>query len=47
LLPISAPLIDDSFLAEWTGYGWLRRPAAAQLMSGPLWRWLLYIQVRS
>ncbi len=52
LLPPSARLIDDPFGAEWTGYGHLRRlatamPAAAQQVSRPVWRWLLYLQVRT
>ncbi len=52
LLPPSARLIDDPWGAEWTGYGWLRRlaavtPETAQRLSRPLWRWLLYMQVRT
>jgi methyltransferase (TIGR00027 family) len=51
LLPPCARLIDDPFGAEWTGYGWLRRLAAAmpaaQRLSRPLWRWLLHMQVRT
>jgi methyltransferase (TIGR00027 family) len=52
LLPPSARLIDDPFGAEWTGYGQLRRlatvmPNAAQLLSRPFWRMLLYMQVRT
>src|SRR5262249_40939331 len=50
LLPPAARLIDDPFGAEWSGYGWLRRVAvmpAAQRLSRPLWRWLLYMQVRT
>jgi methyltransferase (TIGR00027 family) len=52
LLPLPARLIDDPFGAEWTGYGRLRRlaaelPALAQLMSRPMWRWLIYMQVRT
>jgi methyltransferase (TIGR00027 family) len=52
LLPPPARLIDDPFGAEWTGYGRLRRlasamPALAQRLSRPMWRWLLYMQVRT
>jgi methyltransferase (TIGR00027 family) len=52
LLPPQARLVDDPFGAFWTGYGRLRRlaevmPAAAQRLSWPLWRWLLYMQVRT
>jgi methyltransferase (TIGR00027 family) len=52
LLPPPARLIDDPLGAEWTSYGWLRRlaammPAAAQRLSRPMWRWLLYMQVRT
>ncbi len=52
LLPPAGRLIDDPFGAEWTGYGGLRRlaetmPLAAQFMSRPMWRWLLYMQVRT
>jgi methyltransferase (TIGR00027 family) len=52
LLPPPARLVDDPFGAEWTGWGWLRRwalamPAAAQLVSRPMWHWLLYMQVRT
>jgi methyltransferase (TIGR00027 family) len=52
LLPPSARLVDDPFGAEWTGCGRLRRlakamPAAAQQISRPAWRWLLYMQVRT
>ncbi len=52
LLPPAGRLIDDPYGAEWTGYGRLRRlaaamPAAAQLLSRPMWRWLLYMQVRT
>ena len=52
LLPLSARLIDDPWGAEWTGCGRLRRlakamPAAAQWLSPPAWRWLLYMQVRT
>jgi methyltransferase (TIGR00027 family) len=52
LLPPSARLIDDPWGAEWTGFARVRRlagimPAAAQWLSQPLWRWLLYMQVRT
>jgi methyltransferase (TIGR00027 family) len=52
LLPPPARLVDDPFGAEWTGWGWLRRlaaamPAAAQVVSRPMWHWLLYMQVRT
>jgi methyltransferase (TIGR00027 family) len=52
LLPPPARLVDDPFGAGWTGYGRLRRlaevmPAAAQWLSWPVWRWLLYMQVRT
>ncbi len=52
LLPSAARLVDDPWGAEWTGYGWLRRlaavmPAAAQRVSRPMWRWLLYMQMRT
>ena len=52
LLPPAGRLIDDPFGAEWTGYARLRRlatvlPAAAQRLSRPMWRWLLYMQVRT
>jgi methyltransferase (TIGR00027 family) len=52
LLPPAGRLIDDPYGAEWTGYGRLRRlaaamPAAAQRLSRPMWRWLLYMQVRT
>jgi len=52
LLPPSARLIDDPWGAEWTGCGRLRRlaavtPALAQRVSRPMWRWLLYMQVRT
>jgi methyltransferase (TIGR00027 family) len=51
LLPPAARLIDDPLGAEWTGYGRLRRLAAmvpaAQWLSRPMWRWLLYMQVRT
>jgi methyltransferase (TIGR00027 family) len=52
LLPPSARLIDDPWGAEWTGHGRLRRlaatmPALAQRLSRPMWRWLLYMQVRT
>jgi methyltransferase (TIGR00027 family) len=52
LLPPSARLVDDPFGAEWAGFGRLRRlakamPAAAQRVSRPAWRWLLYMQVRT
>jgi methyltransferase (TIGR00027 family) len=52
LLPPAGRLIDDPFGAEWTGYGRLRRlatamPAALQRLSWPMWRWLLYMQVRT
>jgi methyltransferase (TIGR00027 family) len=52
LLPPAGRLIDDPLGAEWTGYGWLRRlaatmPTAAQRLSRPMWRWLLYMQVRT
>jgi methyltransferase (TIGR00027 family) len=51
-LPPAGRLIDDPFGAEWTGYARLRRlatvmPAAAQRLSRPMWRWLLYMQVRT
>src|SRR5262249_61771427 len=50
--PPSARLIDDPWGAEWTGCGRLRRlakamPVAAQRLSRPAWRWLLYMQVRT
>jgi methyltransferase (TIGR00027 family) len=52
LLPPAGRLIDDPWGAEWTGYSRLRRlaaamPALAQLASRPMWRWLLYMQVRT
>jgi methyltransferase (TIGR00027 family) len=52
LLPPPARLIDDPWGAEWTGYGRLRRladvvPGLAQPLSRPIWRWLLYMQVRT
>jgi methyltransferase (TIGR00027 family) len=52
LLPAPARLIDDPWGAEWTGYARVRRlaavlPAAAQWLSQPVWRWLLYMQVRT
>jgi methyltransferase (TIGR00027 family) len=52
LLPPAGRLVDDPFGAEWTGYGRLRRfaaamPSLAQRMSRPMWRWLLYMQVRT
>jgi methyltransferase (TIGR00027 family) len=52
LLPPAGRLVDDPWGAEWTGYGPLRRlatamPAAAQRVSRPMWRWLLYMQVRT
>jgi len=52
LLPPPARLIDDPWGAEWTGYGRVRRlatraPALAQRLSWPVWRWLLYLQVRT
>ncbi len=52
LLPLSARLIDDPWGAEWTGHRGLRRlaavmPTLAQQMSWPMWRWLLYMQVRT
>jgi methyltransferase (TIGR00027 family) len=50
LLPPAGRLIDDPYGAEWTGYGRLRRLAAAvavQRLSRPMWRWLLYMQVRT
>jgi O-methyltransferase involved in polyketide biosynthesis len=52
LLPPPARLIDDPWGAEWTGYARVRRlaavmPAAAQCLSRPAWRWLLYMQVRT
>jgi leucine carboxyl methyltransferase len=52
MLPPSARLIDDPWGAEWTGFGRLRRlaqamPAAAQWLSRPAWRWLIYMQVRT
>jgi methyltransferase (TIGR00027 family) len=52
LLPPAGRLIDDPFGAEWTGYGRLRRlaaamPVLAQRLSRPMWRWLLYMQVRT
>ena len=52
LLPRAGRLIDDPFGAAWTGWGRLRRvavkmPAAAALLSRPMWRWLLYMQVRT
>jgi methyltransferase (TIGR00027 family) len=52
LLPPAGQLIDDPWGAKWTGYGRLRRlamatPSLAQLASQPMWRWLLYMQVRT
>jgi methyltransferase (TIGR00027 family) len=52
LLPPAGRLIDDPFGAEWTGYARLRHlatvmPAAVQRLSRPMWRWLLYMQVRT
>jgi methyltransferase (TIGR00027 family) len=52
LLPPAARLIDDPWGAEWTGYTGVRRlakvmPAAAQWLSRPARRWLLYMQVRT
>jgi methyltransferase (TIGR00027 family) len=52
LLPPAGRLIDDPWGAEWTAYSRLRRlaaamPALAQLASQPMWRWLLYMQVRT
>jgi methyltransferase (TIGR00027 family) len=52
LLPPVARLIDDPWGAEWTGYGRVRRlaavmPGLAQRLSRPMWRWLLYMQVRT
>lgn len=52
LLPPGGRLIDDPWGAEWTGCSRLRRlaaamPALAQLASRPMWRWLLYMQVRT
>jgi methyltransferase (TIGR00027 family) len=52
LLPPPARLIDDPWGAEWTGYARVRRlavvmPALAQRLSQPMWRWLLYMQVRT
>jgi methyltransferase (TIGR00027 family) len=52
LLPPHARLIDDPWGAEWTGYWRLRRlaavmPGLAQRLSQPMWRWLLYMQVRT
>jgi methyltransferase (TIGR00027 family) len=52
LLPPAGRLVDDPYGAQWTGTERLRRlaaamPAAAQLMSRPMWRWLLYMQVRT
>jgi methyltransferase (TIGR00027 family) len=52
LLPPPARLIDDPWGAEWTGYARTRRlamsmPALAQRLSWPVWRWLLYLQVRT
>jgi methyltransferase (TIGR00027 family) len=51
-LPAPARLIDDPWGAEWTGNQRLRRlgetmPATAQWVSRPLWKWLLYMQVRT
>jgi methyltransferase (TIGR00027 family) len=52
LLPPAARLVDDPWGAEWTGHARLRRlslavPAAARWLSRPVWRWLLYMQVRT
>lgn len=52
LLPPAGRLVDDRFGAQWTGYGWLRRlavamPGVAGRVSAPMWRWLLYMQVRT
>jgi methyltransferase (TIGR00027 family) len=52
LLPPPARLIDDPWGAEWTGYAPVRRlammaPAMAQGLSWPVWRWLIYLQVRT
>ncbi|MBO0750738.1 MAG: class I SAM-dependent methyltransferase [Bradyrhizobiaceae bacterium] len=52
LLPPAGRLVDDRFGAEWTGWACLRRlaaawPGAAQRLSRPMWRWLLYMQVRT
>jgi methyltransferase (TIGR00027 family) len=52
LLPPAGRLIDDPWGAEWTGYARARRlatimPTLAQRLSWPVWRWLLYLQVRT
>lgn len=52
LLPPRARLVDDPFGAAWTGVLPLRRlalavPGLANGLSRPLWRWLLYTQVRT
>jgi methyltransferase (TIGR00027 family) len=52
LLPQAGRLIDDPYGAAWSGWGRLRRfalkmPVLAAALSRPLWRWLLYMQVRT
>jgi len=52
LLPAAGRLVDDPFGAEWTGCGGLRRfavamPGVTSRLAAPMWRWLLYMQVRT
>jgi methyltransferase (TIGR00027 family) len=52
LLPARAQLVDDPWGARWTGTEGLRRAAARAprltgFLSRPVWKWLLYMQVRT
>lgn len=52
LLPPAGRLVDDPFGAEWTGWGCLRwfavaMPGLSRFIATPMWRWLLYMQVRT